>query len=271
MLRRKIGTTLVSFGIVMVIFGVSTLPALGAEPTHVALQPSPRPAIDPLKHHSGSSVEMGHITGTVIDQRTGAPAAGVIVSVGGDRVPTDANGNYDHWLPVGDYPVALDLAGAQGVAEQDTVLVSVQPSMPTLRHLSFHSLVPAVSVPAAAPAIAPIVVAAVPTAVAAQPAPPAIHTNAATPKVSMDPSAPPKRMPRTGSGNTAAWLWMAFGMMLLLSGGLVGFGPVLNGRSAAALIRTHAANRQLLYALLSQPARDEFLAALFDAHDRGRR
>jgi len=78
-------------------------------------------------------------------------------------------------------------------------------------------------------------------------------------------------MPRTASDGGAAWLWLAFGMLLLLAGGLVGFGPVLNGRSAAAVIRRHAANSQLLQALLSQPVRDEFLAALFDAHDRGRR
>ncbi len=50
MLRRKIGTTLASFGVVMLIFGVSALPAQGAEPMHVALQPSPRPPIDPLRH-----------------------------------------------------------------------------------------------------------------------------------------------------------------------------------------------------------------------------
>src|SRR5690242_15525001 len=123
MLQRKIGTTLASLGIVMVIFGISALPALGAEPVNVMLQPSPRPAIDPLKRHNGASLAMGHVTGTVIDQRTGAPAAGVVVSVGGDRVTTDANGNYDHWLPVGDYLVALELAGEQGVTEQDAVMV----------------------------------------------------------------------------------------------------------------------------------------------------
>jgi len=245
---------------VMLIFGVSALPAQGAEPAHVLLQPSPRPAIDPLKHHSGAAVEMGHITGTVIDQRTGAPAAGMTVSVGGDLVTTDANGNYDHWLPAGDYPVALQLASDQGTAAQDRVVVSVQPAVPTVQHLNFSSPAPAQSEPAAAPAAAPAVV---PTAVvaAAKPAAPAIKADVS----------PPKRMPRTGLENSAAWLWLAFGMLLLLAGGLVGFGPVLNGRSAAALIRRHAANSQLLQALLSQPARDEFLAALFDAHDRKRR
>ncbi len=256
MLRRKIGTTLASFGVVMLIFGVSALPAQGAEPMHVALQPSPRPPIDPLRHHNGASAQMGHITGTVIDQRTGAPAAGITVRVGGDLVTTDANGNYDHWLPVGDYPVALQLAGDQGAAEQDTVLVSVRPVVPTVQHLNFRSPASAPNAPAAAPAVVPTAVVA-----AAKPSTPAIKTDAGA----------PKRMPRTGVADSAAWLWLAFGMLLLLAGGLVGFGPVLNGRSAAALIRRHAANAQLLQALLSQPARDEFLAALFETHDRGRR
>jgi len=139
MIRRKIGTTLASFGAAMLIFGISALPAQGAEPAHVLLQPSPRPAIDPLKHHSGAAVEMGHITGTVIDQRTGAPAPGIGVNVGGDLVTTDANGNYDHWLPVGDYQVALQLASEQGVAESGSVLVSVLPAVPTVQHLSFRS------------------------------------------------------------------------------------------------------------------------------------
>ena len=256
MLRRKIGTTLASFGVVMLIFGISTLPVQGAEPAHVLLQPSPRPAIDPLKHHSGAAADMGHITGTVIDQRTGAPAVGITVNVGGDLVTTDANGNYDHWLPVGDYAVGLQLASDQGTAEQDTVMVSVLPAVPTVQHLSFRSPVPAPSEPAARPAVAPTA-----AAVAAQPNATAAKTDVGA----------PKRMPRTGLENNAGWLWLAFGMLLLLAGGLVGFGPVLNGRSAAALIHRHAANSRLLQALLSQPARDEFLAALFDAHDRGRK
>ena len=260
MIRRKIGTTLASFGIAMMIFGLSALPAQGAGPTHVLLQPSPRPAIDPLKHHRGSAADMGHITGTVIDQRTGAPVAGITVSVGGDLVTTDANGNYDHWLPVGEYQVALQLVENQGVAQGGAVVVSVLPAVPTVQHLSFRSVAPAPIKPVVAPVAAPTVAPAAAPA-ARQPAAQAAKANVGA----------PKRMPRTAAENNPAWLWLAFGMLLLLAGGVVGFGPVLNGRSAAAVIRRHAANSQLLQALLSQPARDEFLAALFDAHDRGRK
>ena len=270
MLQRKIGTTLASIGMVMIIFGISALPAFGAEPANAMLQPSARPAIDPLKHHSGASIAMGHITGTVIDQRTGAPAAGVTVSVGGDRVTTDANGNYDHWLPAGDYLVALELDSAQGVATQDAVMVSVQAGVPTLQHLGFRSPAPAASQPA--PTATPVPTPAptdVPVAAVAKPAEQA-HTDAAAPKAAIDRAAPPKRMPRTGAANQMGWLALAFGMLLVLCGGLAGFGPVLNGKSAAAVIRRHAANRRLLEALLSQPARDEFLAALFEVHDRKR-
>jgi LPXTG-motif cell wall-anchored protein len=247
-----------SCGVVMLLFGLSALPAQGAEPSRAALQPSPRPAIDPLKRHNGSGVEMGHITGTVIDERTGAPAVGVIVRVGLELIVTDANGNYDHWLPVGEYPVALQLDANQGTADQNEFMVAVQPVVPTVQHLSFHSPAPAAA-PVAAPAAAP---AAMPTAVialaAAKPAP----------KPAVAPSGAPKRLPRTAGQDNTAWMWLGFGMLLLMMGGFVGFGPVINGRSAVAVLRRHAANAQLLQALLSQPVRDEFLAALFDAHDR---
>jgi LPXTG-motif cell wall-anchored protein len=261
MIQRKIGSMIASCGIVMLLFGVSALPAQGAEPSRAALQPSPRPAIDPLRHHSGSSVEMGHITGTVIDQRTGAPAAGVIVRVGLELVVTDVNGNYDHWLPVGEYPVALQLDTNQGAADQGEIIVAVQPAVPTVQHLSFRSSAPA-DAPAAAPTTAPT-----PTMAPMV----TIQANKPAPKPAAQPSGAPKRLPRTGAQDNTPWMWLGFGMLLLLMGGLVGFGPVINGRSAVAVLRRHAANAQLLQALLSQPARDEFLAALFDMHDRRRK
>jgi LPXTG-motif cell wall-anchored protein len=268
MLRRKIGSTLAGCGMLVIMFSMSALPAHGAASTAVRLAPSPRPAVSPLNHHSGASVEMGHITGTVIDVRTGAPAAGVSVSVGGDLVATDANGNYDHWLPVGSYPVLLQLAADQGTVEQGEILVAVQPANATVQHLGFRSLAPAEPAPAEPAPAAPA-----PTAIIPKPAPaakPAKDAGVSAPVMAVDSAVPPQRLPRTGAEEYTAWLWLGFGMLLLLGGGLVGFGPVLNGRSAAALIRTHAANHQLLQALLSQPARDEFLTALFDLHDRRR-
>ena len=81
MVRRKIGSTLAACGIVMLLFGMSTLPALGAAPSPVRMAPSPRPALVPVKG-SNNTVLMGHITGTVIDLSSSAPSAGVAVSVG---------------------------------------------------------------------------------------------------------------------------------------------------------------------------------------------
>ena len=59
MVRRKIGSTLAACGIVMLLFGVSALPALGAAPSPVRMAPSPRPALQPLKG-SSNTVLMGH-------------------------------------------------------------------------------------------------------------------------------------------------------------------------------------------------------------------
>ena len=87
----------------------------------------------------------------------------------------------------------------------------------------------------------------------------------------------PKRLPRTGvdvaaADGSAGWRWLVFGMALLLAGGLVGFGPVLGGRSPALVLRAHAANSALLQALLTSPLRasarrpesDDLLAALLN-------
>jgi carboxypeptidase family protein len=213
---------------------------------------------------------MGHITGTVIDLNSGAPAAGVAVNVGGVTVRSDANGNYDHWLPVGTYTVTLALADGQGAPAQDTLRVPVLANMATVQHLNFHGQLPAPVAPTAAAAARPV---AAPTAVAGS-----------APAAGVDaPAGMPKRLPVTSESGTAAWLWLAFGMVLLLAGGLVGFGPVLNGRSPALVLRAHAANSALLRGLLAAPvpaARrpaprnapegDDLLAALLSADGRRR-
>jgi LPXTG-motif cell wall-anchored protein len=87
----------------------------------------------------------------------------------------------------------------------------------------------------------------------AQPAP----TTAPAPAKQIEPAGakPPKRLPRTGSEDNTAWIWLAFGMALLLFGGLVGFGPVMGGKSPALVLRTHAANSALLRGLLAAPVR----------------
>ena len=272
MVRRKIGSTLAACGIVMLLFGMSALPAQGAAPSPVRMAPSPRPALMPVKG-SSDTVRMGHITGTVIDQNSGAPSAGVAVLVGGTLVWSDVNGNYDHWLPVGTYTVTLALADGQGTPAQDVMNVPVMADVATVQHLNFRGQ-------QAAPAA--------PTAAAARPA--AAQPAAPTPtaEVANAPAAAggtsdlqPKRLPVTSESGSAAWIWLAFGMALLLAGSLVGFGPVLGGRSPALVLRTHAANSVLLRTLLTAPAQaprpvappadhtsDDLLAALLTVDAR---
>ncbi len=271
MVRRKIGSTLAACGIVMLLFGMSVLPALGAAPSSVQMAPSPRPALVPIKR-SSATVQMGHITGTVIDLTSGAPSAGVAVSVGGTMVWSDANGNYDHWLPVGTYTVTLALADGQGAPAQDVVSVAVLADAATVQHLGFRDQLSAPAAPTAAPA-QPVAVqpAVAPTATAAN-----APVGAGGVRVTR-----PTRLPVTSQSGSAAWLWLTFGMALLLLGGLVGFGPVLGGRSAALVLRTHAANSALLRTLLTAsvqavrpaspraaPASDDLLAALLTANAR---
>jgi hypothetical protein len=270
MVRRKIGSTLAACGIVMLLFGMSALPALGAAPTSVRMAPSPRPALAPVKG-SNDAVLMGHITGTVIDLSSGAPSAGVAVLVGGALVWSDVNGNYDHWLPVGTYTVTLALADGQGTPAQDVLSVPVLADAATVQHLSFSDQQPTPAAPTAA--AQPVVAqpaAAAPTAVAAN-----------APAVAGSAPVMPTRLPVTSESGSAAWLWLTFGMALLLVGGLVGFGPVLGGRSPALVLRTHAANSALLRTLLTAPvqaarpasrrarsASDDLLAALLTADVR---
>ena len=255
MLRRKIGTTLAACGMVMMLFGFSAMPAQGAAPARPMLQPSPRPPLEPTSSPKELTiaVDQGHITGTVIDLTTGAPRPGVLVNVGGTIVLSDANGNYDHWLPVGTYSVALALAPEQGAPAQDVMMVAVEPNAGTVQHLNFRSPVVAV-----APTAMPVVFQEKEVA--------PVATNS------------PKRLPRTGvdvaaADGSAGWRWLLFGMALLLTGGLVGFGPVLGGRSPALVLRAHAANSRLLQALLATPLRqkarsnakpDDLLAALLN-------
>jgi hypothetical protein len=274
MVRRKIGSTLAACGIVMLLFGMSALPAQGAAPSPVRMAPSPRPALVTDKRSSGT-VYMGHITGTVIDLNSGAPSAGVGVRVGGALVWSDANGNYDHWLPVGTYTVTLALSDGQGTPAQDVMDVAVLADAATVQHLNFRGQ--------QAAAVAPTAAAAKPAAAQpAVPTPTAVAANAPATAGSA-PAVMPQRLPVTAESGSAAWLWLTFGVALLLMGGLVGFGPVLGGRSPALVLRAHAANSALLRGLLATPVQaarptaprasqssDNLLAALLGMNDHQR-
>ena len=192
--------------------------------------------------------------------------------MGGALVWSDVNGNYDHWLPVGTYTVTLALADGQGTPAQDVLNVPVLADVATVQHLNFRGQQsPAAPTAAAAKPAAVQPAVATPTAVAENA--PAIAGGA--------PAVQPKRLPVTSESGSAAWLWLTFGVALLLAGGMVGFGPVLGGRSPALVLRTHAANSALLRTLLTAPvqaarpaspraaqASDDLLAALLTMDTR---
>jgi hypothetical protein len=125
----------------------------------------------------------GRITGTVIDQRTGAPTPGVTVRVGTLALVTDAHGNYDvNGLTPGTYAVELSLAAGQ--AAPAPVTVTLAAGQTVVQHLGFHS-----------PAQAEVVLAV--------------------------PSAPvlvPTTLPATGSHEAEAWPWLVCAALLVGTG-----------------------------------------------------
>jgi hypothetical protein len=93
----------------------------------------------------------GRITGTVIDQRTGAPVVGVRVRIGTTELLSDANGNYDHHgLAPGRYALALHLDAGQGAAAQGELALDVGAGQTLVQHLFFTSPVPLVAAPPSA-------------------------------------------------------------------------------------------------------------------------
>jgi hypothetical protein len=182
--RFFLRTMLIAAGLCFLFSGLSF--QLAAAPAHAQGQPPPRPTLTPVpptpvRHSDDSSptaVPAGRITGTVIDQTTGAPAPNVAVAVGEQTVLTDANGNYDRsGLPAGDYIVALALTPEQGVAGQQPIVVILASGATIVQHLVFRSVLP---------------VAPTPTLVAA-----------------------PTTLPTTGGADSGAWGALALGITLL--------------------------------------------------------
>jgi hypothetical protein len=82
----------------------------------------------------------GRITGTVIDQVTGAPVPGVTVRIGDAYVATDANGNYElTGLPAGTYEIELILTPEQGIPAQPILSVSVPANGTAVQNLFLSS------------------------------------------------------------------------------------------------------------------------------------
>ena len=148
-MHRFLRLMVIAAGMCFLLGGLSL--RLGAAPAQAQGQPPPRPTLTPapptpIRHSDDSSpttASAGRITGTVIDQTTGAPAPNIAVAVGDKTVVTDANGNYDRsGLPAGDYIVALVLAPEQGVAGQQPIVVTLASGATIVQHLVFRSPLP---------------------------------------------------------------------------------------------------------------------------------
>jgi hypothetical protein len=148
MRRQLTGFALMLFGLLALGLGFTVGPAPLPAAAMPALQPSPRPTLIPTPDFRGDDYDyadppaMGRITGTVIDIRTGAPAPGKQVLVGEAAVTSDSNGNYDVWLPVGQYPVALTLGAGEGTVAQAPTEATVWGNDIVVVHLFFTSLAP---------------------------------------------------------------------------------------------------------------------------------
>jgi hypothetical protein len=245
-MRRHLATSLIIVGALMILFGFGGWASPGVASAQGAVpQPSPRPPVDlsdESGHNSSSTDITGHVTGTVIDQTTGAPVAGVTVKIGDVTVTTDANGNYDYWTPVGSYTVQVMIDPAQGEA-QPPATVEVRAGEATVQHLTFRSPPAAVPTPAPGRAAAPA-----PAPAEAAPVPAPAEAAAVT---------PPTNLPRTGLEPDESWLWIGAGMLLLLMGWLMWGRPV--AQLAPALTRPSR--------LPAGFDRDALLAALLGAKD----
>lgn len=204
--------SLLAAGVIfMLILAVIALPVGGAPPDSGPLaQPSPRPPISGASDSGGggggdkgdeSNAGQGAIVGVVTDLSSGAPAAGVLVSISGyPPVSTDKDGRYSvSDLPAGQYTVALALSG-QGQATQGPVFVSLDGQNRVTIDLTYSSR----------PQLLPTDT---PQAVAMAAPPPAAA------------AAPPREMPGSGAPAGPEPLIIAgLGLVLVLVGGALRLG-----------------------------------------------
>lgn len=192
------------------LYPLAAAPNAHAQLPRPTLTVAPRPTLEPSppteppdtsrddrEGNGGTPQQTGRITGTVIEQTSGAPTAGIIVRVGGAIVLSDTNGNYDRTeLPPGDYLISLDLTADQGVATQEPRQVTLAPGATMIIHLSFTRNT-AVILPSATP-----------IAATSEPA------HGAT---------PPHSLPNTGTSTGVVWpiWWLLAGMIALIGGAII--------------------------------------------------
>lgn len=269
MQRRMISYSMMICGVIAMVIGFTLLPLPAQSTAAPALQPSPRPTLPPpvLVPATPTPLPMGRVTGTIIDLRTNAPAAGIAVQIGEALVYSDGNGNYDRWVESGYYRLALNLNPDQGSPAQPPLEIAVGPGDTVVAHLFFTSPAQstevspdlAIEAPTAEPAPQPVVVPAMPETM-----PPKLpYTGIATdvdtvPATAIDQQ--PTRLPRTAA--TApfnAQFWFILGVILLAGGLGLQFWPARRSSPSAST------NNRLLITLLTTPlphSREELLCKL---------
>lgn len=260
MRRQMTSFALIVCGSLAMALGLTVAPAPAA--AMPALQPSPRPTLVPTPdfrpdegdagdggdNEDGSAVAYGRVTGTVIDARTSAPAPNILVVVGETLLATDANGNYDHWAPVGIYPLRLQLRPGEGDPAQGVLEVAITAQGTTVQHLYFTSQAPT-AVPTEPPPPTPTVA---PTVVAAMP--PALPDTSVEEVEAGSPSdLVPTTLPRT-----ALTAMRVPGPLVLVGAVLLALGVLLQVRPRRRTMRQAEADRRMLRRLLAQdPGRDD--------------
>jgi hypothetical protein len=179
-------------------------------------------------------IPAGRITGTVVDQVTGAPVAGLPVQVGDQIVISDIHGNYErvHMLE-GTYEVRLLIDPSTGELLQAPIVVQLEDGENVVQHLYFAS-------PLLEPTTEPTMPPATATAAPAEAEPTATPTPAAAPPQGAGslpgslpvtghepaPVAPavapamPNQLPATANNSTSGvpWGWVILAVLLLMAG-----------------------------------------------------
>lgn len=222
-MRRQIASfSMIVLGVLALMVGFTMVPAPTPVSAGPMLQPSPRPTLQPtadtIPSDKPKQAQYGRVTGTVIDQRTGAPASGIPVVIGTELVFTDGNGNYDLWVVSGYYWIGLQLRADQGVAIQPRQEIAVGVSDTVVVHMFFTSPAPT-AVVATGTAAAPEVGASAPLAPTPTTAPAVASERAPLRNVGAAPATLPVTAGAAQGGSPA--IWVLIGAVLLAGGGML--------------------------------------------------